>query len=153
MNYLTRKISKIDTQRSFLRVFILLCIAILNFPSASQAQSAPPMKKITKPEAEQLMSNFKEKNGESTILGQAFTKAQLEQMIQQYPDCNAFNVYFAVDKSGTYTGENQYVIMLAPAVFDAGKGTLKYVNDPGHDSSLFVPSILCPDQCGLMQNK
>lgn len=153
MNNLTRTISRIHSHCSFLQLFILLSLAILNFPSIGQAQSAPPMKKITKPEAEQLMNNFKEKNGESTILGQAFTKAQLEQMIQQYPDCNAFNVYFAVDKSGSYTGENQYMIMLAPAVFDAGKGTLKYVNDPGHDSSLFVPSILCPDQCGLMQNK
>lgn len=153
MNCLTSTNSKIETRKTFLQLFILLLIAALNFPSTGQAQTAPPMKKASKPEAEQLMSNFQDKNAESTILGQAFTKAQLEQMIQQYPDCNAFNVYFAIDKSGKYTGENQYMIMLAPAVFDAGKGTIKYVNDPGHDSSLFVPSILCPDQCGLMQNK
>jgi len=43
--------------------------------------------------------------------------------------------------------------MIAPAVFNAENNSVKYVNDPGHDSSVYVPSMLCPDQCGLMQNQ
>ncbi|MBL0064625.1 MAG: hypothetical protein IPP38_06315 [Bacteroidetes bacterium] len=149
MNTFTKMIFSSNLKNLAGKLSILITLTIFAFHVDAQ----PAMKKVSKPDGEQLMSNFKEKNAEATLLGQAFTKAQLEQLIQQFPDCNAFNVYFAIDKSGTYTGENQYMLLLAPAVFDAGKGTLKYVNDPGHDSSLYVPSILCPDQCGLMQNK
>ncbi len=149
MNTFTKLIFSINFKNLSGKLSILFVLTIFAFHVDAQ----PAMKKVSKPEGEQLMSNFKEKNSDVTILGQAFTKAQLEQLIQQFPDCNAFNVYFAIDKRGSYSGENQYMLLLAPAVFDAGKGTLKYVNDPGHDSSLYVPSILCPDQCGLMENK
>ena len=100
-----------------------------------------------------MITNFKTRNETATIYGQTITKAQLDELVRTFPDCNAFSVYLGVDKTGQYTGENQYTIMIAPAVFNAENNSVKYVNDPGHDSSVYVPSMLCPDQCGLMQNQ
>ncbi|HRH64831.1 MAG TPA: hypothetical protein PLU53_00895 [Bacteroidia bacterium] len=135
------------------RLIIVLILSSISRFSFGQGVSGNPLKKVSKQAGNALITNFKEVNSNATIFGQAFSKAQLEALIKAYPDCNAFNVYFGFDKSGGYTGENQYMIMLAPAVLDTVKNTIKYVNDPEHDSSVYVPAFLCPDQCGLMQHE
>ncbi|MBK6445256.1 MAG: hypothetical protein IPF81_08055 [Bacteroidetes bacterium] len=141
--------------KNSIRNFIGLQLILLFISSNAIAQGKPggQWTKASKNQGDELITNFKTRNETATIYGQTITKAQLDELVRTFPDCNAFSVYFGVDKTGQYSGENQYTIMIAPAVFNAENNSVKYVNDPGHDSSVYVPSMLCPDQCGLMQNQ
>lgn len=137
-------------------VNFFICMYLLmfsSFLSHGQGKPSTTLQKVSKQEATQLITAFKEKNSGATIYGQTVTKAQLEELIQMFPDCNAFSVYVAIDKTGNYTGANQYMLLLAPAKFNAENNSIQYVNDPGHDSSLYMPTVLCPNECGLMQNQ
>lgn len=144
--------SNTSTTVKTFQTFGLLALLSFALPSFVNAQStgSSPMQKKTKAQGTELVQNFVTRNPGATVIGRTVTKQQLDDMIKNFPDCNAYSFYFGFDQSGEYGPKDQYVIVVAPAKVDS-KSIVSYVADAAGDSSFYAPSYLCPNQCGLLQ--